>query len=322
MPSTAPEEHGSSVHVAVAVIINNDEEVLISLRPDHVHQGGLWEFPGGKVEQGETAETALIRELKEELGIEIQHASPLIRISHNYLDKSVLLDVWRIHSFKGEAHGAEGQQIRWSKIDQLKPSDFPQANLSIIKALRFPDKLLITGDAIDASDFNARLEKALLKGIRLVQLRSKESSGKAFFSLAEQAKIMCKAYDASLLLNTDLDVFMRLDADGLHLNSRRLFEYTERPVTKDKILSASCHNEQEIQQANRLNADIILLSPVRPTSSHPGFPGLGWSSFMNLAAKSYCPVYALGGMELSDMKIAKHHGAQGIAAISCFWSYE
>jgi len=321
MPSTAPEKHASSVHVAVAAIINNDE-VLISLRPDHVHQGGLWEFPGGKVEQGESVEAALIRELKEEIGIEIEHTTPLIRISHNYLDKSVLLDVWRIHSFKGEAHGAEGQQVRWCKINQLNPSDFPQANRAIIKVLQFPDQLLITGNAVDTDDFNSRLEKALLKGIRLVQLRSKESSGDAFFSLVAHASSMCKTYDASLLLNTDLDVFMQMDADGLHLNSRRLFEYTERPVAKDKLLSVSCHNEQEIQQANRLNADIILLSPVNPTASHPEVPGLGWSRFMNLVAKSNCPVYALGGMELSDMKIAKQHGAQGIAAISSFWSYE
>ncbi len=318
MPSIVPD----TVHVAVAVIFNGDKDVLVALRPAHVHQGGLWEFPGGKIEQGESVEDALRREIREELDIDVIHASPLIRICHHYPDKSVLLDVWCVDSFTGEPQGAENQSIRWNSIDQLDPSEFPQANQAIIKALQLPDQMLITGEASDANDFLHKLEKALLKGVRLVQMRSKEINSHAYASLARSAQAMCKDYDARLLLNTNLDLFTQIDADGLHLNSQRLFTYNSRPVAVDKMLSASCHNEQEIQQANKLNADIILVSPVKPTSSHPGVPGLGWHRFMQLAAISNCPVYALGGMALEDMKDARYHGAQGIAAISCLWSYE
>ena len=90
------------VHVAVGVLFNACGEVLITRRPDHLHQGGLWEFPGGKVEPGEQVRTALERELKEELGVEVLDARPLIRIHHVYDDRQVLLDVWRIKDYAGQ----------------------------------------------------------------------------------------------------------------------------------------------------------------------------------------------------------------------------
>lgn len=321
MPSTAPDTEIESIRVAVAVIVNHDKQVLVSLRPHHVHQGGLWEFPGGKVEQNETVEAALKREIKEELDIEIESASPLIRIHHDYSDKSVVLDVWRVSAFKGKPHGMEGQKIRWCEIGQLNPVDFPRANQAIINVLRLPDRLLITGEFSDIEEFARKLEHSLSSGISMVQLRTARPTTE-YITLAQRASKICKQYKAKLLLNTAVDIYRQLDADGLHLTSRRLFEHTQRPVEADKILSVSCHNEQEVHQANILNADMILLSPVRPTSSHPGLPGMGWQNFERLAAIADCPVYALGGMLLDDMTDAMHYGAHGIAAISCFWSHE
>ncbi len=123
------------VHVAVGVIARGDE-IFITLRPDDVHQGGKWEFPGGKVEEGETVLQALRRELAEEVGITVNHSEPVIVITHDYGDKQVKLDVHRVKDFTGEPHGKEGQASRWVNVKSLNANDFPEANVPIISALQ------------------------------------------------------------------------------------------------------------------------------------------------------------------------------------------
>lgn len=310
----------SHVHVAVAAIVNNDDEVLLAKRPDHVHQGGLWEFPGGKLETGEQVIQALQREIKEELGIDISHASPLIQVYHDYADKSVLLDVWRVVAYQGEARGMEGQPIVWQKISQLQYSQFPAANKAIIQALQLPQQYMITGDFNDLDDFRRRLDQALLNGNKIVQLRAKSIvEAGPFLELAGIAHQICESRQARLLLNTSPQLFQRCHADGLHLSSQALLACERRPVAEDTLLSVSCHNKTELQHARRLGADMVLLSPVRETASHPGVAGIGWDEFRHLARLVNCPVYALGGMGLEDMEQARASGAQGVAAISAFW---
>lgn len=124
------------IHVAVAIIINSEREVLIALRQAHQHLGGLWEFPGGKVELGEASSEALRREVKEELGLFVVNAVPLIKVSHDYNDKSILLDVWYVSEYTDEAYGAEGQTLRWCAVGDLESVDFPIANKTIINAIK------------------------------------------------------------------------------------------------------------------------------------------------------------------------------------------
>ncbi len=126
------------VHVAVGVLLNDDHEVLIALRPAESHQGGLWEFPGGKVEEGESVECALTREFEEELGISVQACTGLTQIKHEYADKSVMLDVLRIERSSGIPQGREGQVIEWRALSELKALDFPKANERIIRILNRP----------------------------------------------------------------------------------------------------------------------------------------------------------------------------------------
>ena len=123
------------VHVAVGVVQDNNGRLLIAQRAEGAHQGGLWEFPGGKVEAQETARQALDRELKEELGIGVKRARPLIKIPHQYVDKTVLLDVFLIDLFNGKARGLERQPIAWVLPSELNDYVFPKANAAIIKLL-------------------------------------------------------------------------------------------------------------------------------------------------------------------------------------------
>ena len=132
----------SRVHVAVGVIIDHRNRVLISRRSVDSHQGGLWEFPGGKVEKGESLPQALARELREELAIEIAGSEPLLEVQYDYSDKSVLLDVHLVREFSGEPHGVENQPLAWVPAEKLSDHDFPAANAPIVEALQalLPEK--------------------------------------------------------------------------------------------------------------------------------------------------------------------------------------
>lgn len=126
------------VHVAVGVIFDAQGRVLITRRAPGAHQGDLWEFPGGKVEAGESLSTALIRELREELGIAVGRTSALLEVRHDYADKSVLLDVHIVWDFSGEARPLEDQPMAWVNPQDLAHYAFPAANLPIVAALQEP----------------------------------------------------------------------------------------------------------------------------------------------------------------------------------------
>lgn len=130
----------SRVHVAVGVVLDRDHNILITRRAPDSHQGGLWEFPGGKVEEGESLTSALARELKEELGIEIGRTSALLDVHHDYSDKAVMLDVHVVWEFDGEARSLEGQPMEWIAPRDLRRYQFPAANLPIVEAV---EKLLV-----------------------------------------------------------------------------------------------------------------------------------------------------------------------------------
>ena len=126
----------NSIHVAVGVIVNASDEVLVAYRPKNKDQGGLWEFPGGKKEKNETIESALEREFLEEIGIQLKSYSPMLKIKHDYKEYSVILDVWMITEYSEIPVGAEGQTIEWRKVQSLNFKDFPEANKEIIRFLR------------------------------------------------------------------------------------------------------------------------------------------------------------------------------------------
>ncbi|MEN8205451.1 MAG: Nudix family hydrolase [Pseudomonadota bacterium] len=308
------------IHVAAAAIFDDQRRVLLSKRPVHVHQGGLWEFPGGKLEEGESIEAGLRRELREELGITPAHARPLIRIAHDYPDKSVLLDVWRVERISGVPRGLEGQQIQWVPVDQLRSYRFPAANLPIIKAVSLPEYYLITPEPDrEAARFLADLELSLSNGVSLLQLRARQLSDNDYRALIPEVLQRCRQANARLLLNADPKLASEFGADGVHLTSERLMALTVRPLNDTYLVAASCHTLIELEHAVKLGLDCVVVSPVRTTSSHPGARTLGFSGFYDFTERSSIPVYALGGMRVMDLPTAFRSGGQGIAAISGLW---
>ena len=321
MPTTVPDpDDPDIIRVAVAAIVDDAQRVLIARRPDHVHQGGLWEFPGGKCEPGESIDDALQREIYEELGIQLGARRALIRIPHCYTDRSVLLDVWRVDTFTGQPQGCEGQAVEWVSLDVLGERAFPAANLPIIRALQLPTAYLITPEpGEDHKTFLAQLQHRLDDGIRLVQLRAKGLDEADYRSLAERVIAQCRRSGAQVLLNANVELAVQLGADGIQLSSQRLQQADARDLPGELLLGASCHTAGELAHAHAIGANFALLSPVKPTVSHPDAPALGWKAFEQQVAACAMPVYALGGMTPADLDDAIVHGAQGIAAIRALW---
>lgn len=309
------------IHVAVAVIQDAAGRVLLARRPEVAHQGGLWEFPGGKVERGEDLAAALRREIREELGIQVSTHQPLIDITYAYADKTVRLDVHRVLNYAGKPLGLEGQPLEWVAPADLNRYPMPAADRPICTALKLPQQYLITGpDPHAPTQFIRRLEASLIRGVRLVQLRAPELGRIEYSALAADALALCRQHGAQLLLNCPAELARTLDADGIHLSSRQLVGLSERPLTDDKWVAASCHNPQELRQAVAINADFCVLSPVLPTTSHPTAEPLGWEQFSRIVAESSIPVYALGGMDRGHIEMAINRGGQGIAAIGALWA--
>ncbi|PXX90137.1 DNA mismatch repair protein MutT [Marinobacter vulgaris] len=311
------------IHVAVGVIFRQGQ-VLIARRPDHVHQGGLLEFPGGKVETGESVQQALVREIREETGLRIapDALEPVIEIRHDYGDKRVFLDVWAASSAQGSPEGREGQEISWLNVCDLADADFPAANRPIIRALRLPRQYAITGIAADTTAYLRQLEQGLRTAKpELCLLRAPNLSDDAYAQLAAWSLEACRASGARLLLHGSASLLEQFPAAcGLHLPWHEARQHSARPVPDGYLLAVSCHNEQEIAHAGLLQADFITLGPVMPTPSHPGATGIGWRRFRELVAVSTVPVFALGGLSLKDLAEARGAGAQGIAGISFWWS--
>lgn len=310
----------SALHVAVAVIRDDQNRVLIAKRSAYVHQGNRWEFPGGKVETGETVSQALTRELQEELGITPQALLPLLRVHHHYPDKEVCLDVWETRSFTGTPSGRLGQAIRWVAVSELTLFEFPAANLAIIAAIRLPEYYLITPPPAQVvGNFLDAVARSIQQTPCLLQLRAKTLTENDYVALARDVLACCRQFHTPLLLNGAPSLLERVDAQGIHLTAAMASTLDQRPIPLDKLLSCSCHSASELKWASRLKADVAVLGPVQVTTSHPGKPALGWETFATLANSSPMPVYALGGMQTSDLPRSRLCCARGIAAIRGLW---
>ncbi len=306
------------VKAAVAVLQDPQGLVLLAERPEGKGWAGWWEFPGGKIEAGETPFEALQREMQEELGTHALEAYPWITRTFSYPEKTVQLHFFRVKRWDAPPHGKENQRLCWQDLHALTVSPVLPANTPILEWLKLPDVYAISHvEELGEAVFLQRLQQKLQAGLRLLQLREKALSTDALASLSVRVRDLCHQYGAKVLLNGSVEQARAWQLDGVHWGSQALMSATARP--QDMLCAASCHNAQDLAQAAQLGLDFVVLSPVLPTLSHPEAEHLGWAKFAELIAGYALPVYALGGMQPSQQLQAWQHGAHGIAMLRAAW---
>ena len=320
MSPTAP---APMLHVMAGILRDAAGRVLLAQRPPGKHLAGMWEFPGGKIEPGESPWHALVRELREELGIDVEDGQPLIRIPWRYEKGELCLDAWLVERWDGEPTSLEGQALQWAEPHAVDLAMLAPADRPILQALRLPAIYAITPADVAPADgdmWRERIAGAIEQGARLIQLRLPLWSREAVRELAAALLPLARSRGAWLVLNEDIDGARQLgDGVGVQLKSAQLSACAERPLPLHQLVGASCHDAVELALAAALSADFAALSPVMPTASHPDALALGWERFEVLAEAASLPVFALGGVSPADLDRARRCGGQGVAGIRGFW---
>jgi len=306
------------VEAAVAVLRRPDGQVLLGQRPEGKPWAGWWEFPGGKIEQGETPFHALQRELHEELGVEAEVAYPWVTRTFEYPERVVTLRFFVIPQWRGDPHGRENQQLSWQFPEQVEVGPMLPANAPILDALCLPSMYAITNlQEMGQERFLASLQRALEQGLRMLQVREKQLPHDEQARFCAEVVALARPYGARVLFNGEIEIAQQAGADGVHLSAARLMALSERP--QGMLCAASCHIPAELAHAEQLGCDFVLLSPVMTTQSHPEVPPLGWQDFGSMLTDYSLPVYALGGMRPELLPQAWAHGAHGIAMQRAVW---
>lgn len=286
---------------------------LLARRPGGKPYSGYWEFPGGKIEAGESPRAALERELDEELGIQLTHAQPWITRVFFYAHATVRLHFFRVTEWHGEPKSLENQSLSWQFTDDITVAPILPANAPILRALLLPPIYAITHAAEIGTDTSLQnIAHALQQGVRLLQIREKTMAKDQLDIFAQKVITLAHQYDANVLINGDSEFSQEIGMDGIHFTASQLMALESRPALK--WCGASCHNIEELFRAEQLGLDFVVLGPVLPTLSHPGLlTTLGWRKFAALIRNYSLPVYALGGLRRQDLAAAQELGAHGIA---------
>lgn len=306
------------VRVAAAVILRRDGQVLLAQRPAGRAFAGYWEFPGGKLEPGETPRHALDRELVEELGLRVRRAAPWLVQRYRYPHAHVELHFFRVFDWEGDPVGHEGQAFAWQRPGSFDVAPLLPANTRVLQALVLPAVYGITmaGDLGEAA-FLLRARAALEGGLALVQLREKDWPEARQRALAGALVALARPRGAKVLLNGNAPQASEWGCDGVHWTSAALAAAVARPA--GILCAASCHTRADIERAGSLELDFAVLGPVLPTPSHPGATTLGWEGFAAMAAEAPLPVFAIGGLAHGDLDTAIAHGAHGVALRRAAW---
>lgn len=311
------------IDVAAGLVLRPDGRLLLGQRPAGKPWEGWWELPGGKLEPGETPLQALARELKEELDIDVTRATPWVTYIHEYPKTIVRLAFCRVTEWRGEPRGVENQALAW--VDPAAPlavGPVLPATEPPLRWLQLPKRYHLTSvqQAGGLTKYLPKLQAALLAGPTLVQFRepgwNSSEAYEAFLAVVEH----CRRAGVRCLVNSGHPESWWPMADGIHLraNDARRWVAEERPRPLRSLglwLGVSAHNAQDIQAAQALDADFVVLGHVLPTPSHPEAPALGWDQFGQLAGQAGRPVFAIGGQSADTRCQAEDHGAHGIAGI-------
>lgn len=318
------------VRVAAALIFNARGRLLLGQRPEGKGWPGWWEFPGGKIEPGESVEAALVRELDEELGIRATCIYPWVVHVYDYPQRIVELAFCQVTAWEGEPHGREAQALDW--VDpgaiRLDESEHPiapgggsllPAALAPLRWLRLPTRYRISHIRRPAAlpDWLACLRREILHGLRLVQFREPDWEGdEASLQAAFEATLgLCRQHDVRCLVNSQHPHAWWTQADGVQLQARDAPRVLRNDTRPPGWLGVSAHGPQDIEIARELHADFIVLGHVLDTPSHPARQAKGWAAFAALAQTAGRPVFAIGGQSAATLDTARRHWAHGIAAI-------
>lgn len=307
------------MRVAAAILVRGDGRVLLAQRLPGTPYPGYWEFPGGKLEAGESAHDALLRELDEELGISVTRAVPWLVLRHVYPHAHVELNFFRVFGWSGDPRGRNGQAIAWQTPGAFEVAPLLPANAVVLRSLELPPVYAISmAEELGVGAFLESARSAIDRGVKLIQVREKSFSSEKLVLFAEKLLALGQSRGARILLNGDADVARRLGCTGVHWTSARLLAARRRPT--QMLCAASCHDESELVRAIELAVDFVVLGPVLPTPSHATARALGWTRFEELARGMPLPVYALGGLLRSDLDEAMRHGAHGVALRRGAWN--
>ena len=305
------------LEVAAAVIERADGAFLLAQRPAGKVYAGWWEFPGGKVDEGESADAALARELHEELGIDVRCAYPWITRVYVYPHATVRLNFFRVIAWSGDPHPREDQAIRWQRLDAPMAEPMLPANAPVLRSLALPLEYGVTAaETLGGEEMLMRIERRLASGLHLIQVRDKALPHREDF--ARSVVALAHRYGAKVLVNGDEQAARTAGADGVHWSAALLGQAAKRP--QDLLCGASCHTVAELRGLAERTACLLVLGPVRETSTHLQSPSLGWEAFARLARGASIPVFAIGGMRPADLDDARSHGAHGLAMIRGSWS--
>lgn len=298
----------ATVDVSIAILLHKSK-VLVGWRQANQHQGNKHEFPGGKIEEGETPEQACRREVYEEVGIGLKEWHQFDVIRHEYEDIIVTLHLFHTY-VPDELLSLIHQPWSWFSRDQLADLNFPKANSTIIERL-------IWSHLIKISDQVDELPKTNSQMYLRIETKDIEKLQQQLIKLSEQQLL-------KLIVNVDvwqqLNTVLQEKIKTVHLKQSQLMQLKKGDLVVAKRYIAACHDAVSVQHAHQIGCDAIFLSPVNPTATHPNSKVLGWDGFAALAQKSDIPVFALGGVAPADLEQAQKHNAYGLAGIRQFSS--
>ncbi|MDH0719356.1 thiamine phosphate synthase [Acinetobacter junii] len=298
----------ATVDVAIAILLHKSK-VLVGWRQANQHQGNKHEFPGGKIEEGETPEQACRREVYEEVGIGLKEWHQFDVIRHEYEDIIVTLHLFHTY-VPDELLSLIHQPWSWFSRDQLADLNFPKANSTIIERL-------IWSHLIKISDQVDELPKTNSQMYLRIETKDIEKLQQQLIKLSEQQLL-------KLIVNVDvwqqLNTVLQEKIKTVHLKQSQLMQLKKGDLVVAKRYIAACHDAVSVQHAHQIGCDAIFLSPVNPTATHPNSKVLGWDGFAALAQNSDIPVFALGGVAPADLEQAQKHNAYGLAGIRQFSS--
>lgn len=306
--------------VAAGILINAEGQFLLGSRPTGKPYAGYWEFPGGKLEQGETAHQALCRELLEEMGITVEHATPWLTQRFDYPHANVELRFFKVTDWSGTLHGHEGQELAWQSTGQLNVSPILPANGPILRSLTLPPQISISNvTELGSERFLAQLKAKWAQEPAWVLLREPQLSASDYAQLVQTVQRIPRPLGGKIIVHRDLELARELQIDSIHFTASQLAALTQRPSDMDWV-SASTHNASDLQHVEHLGLDYAFLGHVNVTPSHPSDTPLTWTGFEELVSHGWrFPILAIGGQSPATLSTAQTHGGHGIAVLRAAW---